>query len=128
VLEDRQTLTNSYKSLLNRWHGEGTGNNEVAMVRISSQLNVSNRHIEDGSYLRFKNISLGYDLPKSFCNRLNISSAKITASLIDWFTITNYSGFDPEVSTFGGGHLRQGLDFSSYPNSKSVLFGLNINF
>lgn len=127
VLEDRQTLTNSYKTLLNRWHGEGTGNNEIAMVRISSQLNISDRHIEDGSYLRFKNIALGYELPGSLTQKLHISSAKLTASLIDWFTITSYEGYDPEVST-SGGHANQGIEFSSYPNSKSVLFGLSINF
>lgn len=127
VLEDRQTLTNSYKSLLDRWHGEGTGNNEVAMVRISSQLNISDRHIEDGSYLRFKNIALGYNLPKSITQKLRISDAKLTVSLIDWFTITNYEGYDPEVSTMGG-HASQGIEFSSYPNSKSFLVGLNINF
>jgi TonB-linked SusC/RagA family outer membrane protein len=127
VLEDRQTLTNSYKTLLNRWHGEGTGNNEVAMVRISSQLNISDRHVEDGSYLRFKNISLGYELPQKFTNIFKIDSAKLTFSLIDWFTITNYSGYDPEVSTYGG-HASQGIEFSSYPNSKSALMSLNINF
>jgi len=127
VLEDRQTLTNSYRTLLNRWHGEGTGNNKIAMVRISSQLNISDRHIEDGSYLRFKNISLGYELPASFTRKIKISSAKITASLIDWFTITDYSGYDPEVSTYGG-HASQGIEFSSYPNSKSLLLGLIINF
>ena len=97
------------------------------MVRISSQLNISNREIEDGSYLRFKNIALGYELPKNLTQKLHIASAKLTASLIDWFTITRYSGYDPEVSTVGG-HMTQGIDFSSYPNAKSILFGLNINF
>lgn len=127
VLEDRQTLTNSYETLLNRWHGEGTGNNEVAMVRISSQLNISDRHVENGSYMRFKNISLGYELPGKVTDAFNIASAKLTFSLIDWFTITNYSGYDPEVSTYGG-HTNQGIEFRSYPNSKSALVSLNINF
>lgn len=127
VLEDRQTLTNSYKTLLDRWHGEGTGNNEIAMVRISSQLNVSDRHIEDGSYLRFKNIAFGYEFSKKLTTKFQIESAKLTASLIDWFTITNYEGYDPEVSTVGG-HSSQGIEFSSYPNSKSFHIGLSINF
>lgn len=125
--EDRQSTTNSFRNLLNRWHGEGTGNNQVAMVRISSQLNISDYHVEDGSYLRFKNISLGYDLPQSLIERLRVSSARISASLVDWITITDYSGYDPEVSTYGG-HGRQGIEFSSYPNNKSILMSLNINF
>lgn len=128
VLEDRQTQTNSLKTLLNRWHGEGTSNT-VAAVRINSDLNISNRHAEPGSYLRVRNISLGYDLPSSLLRKLNISSATITGTAIDWFTFTRYGGYDPEVANLGTrGHYDQGLDFSGYPSYKSLMVSLMINF
>lgn len=126
VLEDRQTQTNSYKTLLNRWHGEGTGNT-VAAVRINSSLNISNRHAEDGSYLRLRNISLGYRIPKKVLHRTGIADAALSASLVNWVTFTKYSGYDPEVSTYGG-HINQGTEFSSYPASKSLVVNLRINF
>ncbi len=126
VLEDRQTETNSYKTLLNRWHGEGTSNT-IAAVRINSNLNISNRHAQDGSYVRFRNISLGYHLPSSLLSKVKISGATISISAIDFFTITNYEGYDPEVSTYGG-HANQGIEFSSYPASKSLVATLRINF
>lgn len=128
VLEDRQTQTNSLKTLLNRWHGEGTSNT-IAAVRINSDLNISSRHAEPGSYMRIRNISLGYSVPSSLLSHINLSSATITASAIDWFTFTRYGGYDPEVSTSGtGGHIDQGLDFSAYPSYKSLMVSLQINF
>jgi TonB-linked SusC/RagA family outer membrane protein len=126
VLEDRQTETNSYKTLLNRWHGPGTSNT-VAAVRINSNLNISNRHAQNGSYLRVRNISFAYHLSNALLSRIKVNGATLTASAIDWFTITKYEGYDPEVSTYGG-HANQGIEFSSYPSSKSLLLSLRINF
>jgi TonB-linked SusC/RagA family outer membrane protein len=126
VLEDRQTETNSFKTLLNRWHGEGTSNT-VAAVRINSNLNISTREAQNGSYLRIRNLSFGYHLPKAMLSKANINDLTVTASAINYFTFTKYEGFDPEVSTYGG-HANQGIEFSSYPASKSLMLGLRVTF
>ncbi|MEQ9289482.1 MAG: TonB-dependent receptor [Cyclobacteriaceae bacterium] len=83
--------------------------------------------IEDGSYIRLKNVSLSYNFnPEIFKNIFNSMRVYVTGTNI--FTITNYSGVDPEVNVFGGSNINRGVDFSAYPKSKQILVGLNIGF
>ncbi|WP_428667341.1 SusC/RagA family TonB-linked outer membrane protein [Runella sp.] len=89
---------------------------------------LSSFQVEDGSYLRFKNISLGYNLPKGVLSRLALSSAKIYVTAQNWITITKYTGYDPEVNRYGSSSLSQGLDYGAYPSAKTVLVGLNLKF
>ncbi|WP_234998022.1 hypothetical protein [Parabacteroides sp. Marseille-P3160] len=92
-------------------------------------MRVSSQYIEDGSYLRFQNITLGYNVPSKFLSAAKyISTFRLYASLQNFFTITNYSGINPEVSRYGQDNLGAGYDSFSYPLAKSVMFGLNINF
>lgn len=81
--------------------------------------------VEDGSYIRLKNISLGYNIPTD--NVKIIKSARVYATATNLLTITNYSGFDPEVNMRGGNNLSQGIDFAGYPRSKTFTLGLNIS-
>lgn len=81
--------------------------------------------VEDGSYIRLKNIRLAYTLPKKFTKKLKVESIGVSAMMQDFFTWTNYSGFDPEVPGTG---FAIGNDSRSYPRSKELLFGLNVNF
>ena len=85
----------------------------------------SNLWIEDGSYIRLKNLRIGYDIPKSFTKKLGIESMTLSAILQNFFTWSNYSGFDPEVPRSG---FAVGYDNNTYPKSKDMLIGLNINF
>ena len=85
----------------------------------------SNLWIEDGSYIRLKNLRLGYDFPKSITKKLGIESMNISAIFQNFFTWSNYSGFDPEVLSYG---FAIGYDNNSYPRSKDILIGLNLNF
>jgi hypothetical protein len=80
--------------------------------------------IEDGSYIRLKNVVLGYRFPI----RGKIESLRVYASAQNLFTLTNYSGFDPEVSSKGQDNLQLGIDWNAYPTSRVVMLGVNIAF
>ena len=84
------------------------------------------RVIEDGSYLRLKSITLNYDIPLSNNNFIDAANVYITGSNL--FTWTDYSGYDPEITTFLWDGLLQGTDWNNKPNSRSVLVGVNLNF
>jgi TonB-linked SusC/RagA family outer membrane protein len=99
--------------------------------RISNTLNanMSTRFVEDGSYLRFKNIQLAYNLPASKWKLNWLKSAQVYVSGQNMVTITGYSWYDPEVNAYGSSNsIRQGIDYSIYPNSKSVTFGIRCGF
>jgi TonB-linked SusC/RagA family outer membrane protein len=83
--------------------------------------------IEDGSYVRLKNVSLSYNFnPEIFNN--HIDSFRLYVTGTNLYTITDYTGVDPEVNVFGGSNINRGVDFSAYPKSKQILLGLNIGF
>ena len=87
----------------------------------------SDANLFKGDYFKIKQIQLGYTLPKSICQKILLSSLRVYMSMDDFFTFTKYPGFDPEtVST--GSNSGMGLDKGSYPNSKKLLFGVNIMF
>lgn len=91
-------------------------------------LNYSDRYVENGSYLRLKNIALGYNLPVSkWAVSSWLKGVKVYASAQNILTFTRYSGRDPEVSSWGGG-VNSGLDYLTYPNVKSVTFGVKVQF
>lgn len=96
-------------------------NNKTAISDHSSY------YIEDGSYLRFSTITLGYTFPKAWIQNLKLNNARVYCTLNNIATITGYSGYDPEVSAEGGA-LTPGIDNSSYPRSKSWVVGVNLTF
>lgn len=109
-----------------RWRGEGTSN-YYPVVSTSTIVNViSDRLVEDASYLRLANVTLSYMF--KFKNTALIKDTKIFVTGNNLLTLTKYSGFDPEVDSFVGDPLRVGIDNNSYPSSKSIIFGINVNF
>lgn len=84
--------------------------------------------VEDGSFLRLNTLTLGYTLPKSLLSRVHIQNLRFYVSGYNVFLWTNYSGFDPEVSTRRRTPLTPGVDYSAYPRSRSVVFGMNLSF
>ncbi|WP_090104929.1 TonB-dependent receptor [Chitinophaga sp. CF118] len=84
--------------------------------------------IEDGSYLRFNNVTLGYTLPKHITERAKIASFRVFATVNNLGVITNYSGFDPDVTARRTDPLTPGVDFAAYPRSKTWVFGVNVIF
>lgn len=83
--------------------------------------------VEDGSYLKLSNITLGYTFPKKMLSKIGISKLRLYATGSNLLTWTKYTGFDPEVSTMGSG-LTPGVDFGAYPKSRSFVFGINLAF
>jgi hypothetical protein len=88
----------------------------------------SSRYIEDGSYLRIQNISLGYTLPARWVNRLTVQQVKVYVNLQNLYTITGYSGFDPEIGAFNQSALLQNIDMGHYPVPRIYTVGLTIRF
>ena len=84
--------------------------------------------IEDGSFLRLNNVTIGYTLPKRIVNKLRIDNLRIYATGYNLFTWTNYSGYDPEVDTERDTPLTPGIDWNAYPRSRSFNIGLNLEF
>lgn len=114
---------NQTTEVLNRWTGEGTSNVMPRAVYGDPNKNTrhSDRFIEDGSYLRIKNLTLGYTLPKHIVKKAMMNNARIYISCENLYTFTSYSGFDPEVGL-------NGIDLSVYPLTRTYSIGLNINF
>ncbi len=117
---------NTTVDALNRWTPQNT-NTDVPMANPSRQFVASDRWVEDGSYIRVKNISLGYNFPASLLSKINMRSARVYVSGQNLFTITGYRGLDPEVA-YRSSSSTLGLDYGSYPQVRSYTVGLNIGF
>ena len=89
-------------------------------------LAISDRYVEDGSYLRLNNVTLGYDLPIGENNTIKGANIYVTGQNL--LTLTNYSGYDPEITSFMWTGLISGVDWNGPPNSRNILIGLNLNF
>lgn len=116
---------NVFAFMIDRWTPTNPSN-ELPKATTNRQIVVNDYYIEDGSYLKIKNIVFGYTFPSSmikFVDNLNIY-----CSLNNFITFTNYSGFDPEVSFRGASNLTMGEDYSTYPQSKTVMFGVKLDF
>jgi TonB-linked SusC/RagA family outer membrane protein len=84
--------------------------------------------VEDGSYLRFNNLTLGYTLPKKILDKAKLTTLRIYGTVNNLATITNYSGFDPDVTARRSDPLTPGVDFAAYPRSRTWLVGVNVTF
>ncbi|SKB74859.1 SusC/RagA family TonB-linked outer membrane protein [Dyadobacter psychrophilus] len=110
-----------------RWTPTNPTNDVQRAFEDPAPVNTS-RYVEDGSFLRLKNITLGYNLPKNIAAKIHSNQIKVYVSAANVFTWTKYTGFDPEVSRNEQSTLNQGIDYSIYPSSKSFLAGLSISF
>ncbi|RFM26362.1 SusC/RagA family TonB-linked outer membrane protein [Deminuibacter soli] len=132
--EGMKDSRNQSTAILSRWQkpgdatdmpGVSPGNNDNSQI--------STRFLENGSYLRFKTITLAYRFNPSLLNKIGLGSASLYVSAQNLFTITKYKGFDPEVNTYGNdGNLSNknvalGVDYGAYPQPKVILVGLNLS-
>lgn len=112
------------------WHGEGTTNEYPRLSVNDANLNYtrpSTYFVEDGSYFRCKLLQIGYTIPQSVLRRCSV---RLSLSAQNLFTITGYSGMDPETASMSGsnGITESGIDWTGYPNPRTILFGVNVNF
>ena len=115
------------KSILNRWTGEGSTNQypRFAFDSANENYRVSDYWMEDASFLRARNIQLGYTLPTFLTKKAFISRLRLYGQVENAFTLTKYTGCDPEVS---GGFREVGVDRGVYPQNRTVTFGVNVTF
>ena len=111
--------------VLDRWTGEGTSN-KLPLLKLGDSKNwvCSDIYIQDGSYLRLKNISLGYTLPRSLTKKAYIERLRVYVRAENLFTWTKYWGFDPEI---GSSSTSMGVDYGVYPQARTYTLGFNIS-
>lgn len=118
----------------NRWTGEGTSNEHPRASWDASGNNVksSTRFLEDGSYTRLKNLQVGYTIPTSLLTRYGFSAARVYVSGTNLLTFTKYGGMDPEMTVsdnaLGQGDRAAGMDWGTYPSSRSFNLGVSLTF
>jgi len=117
-----------------RWTGEGTSNSQPRASWSSKGNNTkpSTRFLEDGSYVRLKNIQLGYNFSEKMTQKMGLGKLRIYTSASNLFTLTKYPGLDPEQTTSdnskGEGDLAAGIDWGTFPNAASLTMGLQLTF
>lgn len=108
--------------MANAWNdGVANGDGSIPDPNHSQNFAVSSRFVEDGSYLRLKTLQLGYTLPRELTRKAHFNRVRFYVSANNLFTITNYTGYDPEVNNYG-------VDFGNYPQARSFTFGVNLDF
>lgn len=123
---DRE-LTNKPKFFFtDRWTGPGSNASMPAPDNVSDYVYRSDLMVQDGSYLRFKQIQLGYTIPRNTISAWGLERARVYVSLDDFFTITGYKGMDPEAGS--ADNNRQGIDRGLYPLAKKLMFGVSVSF
>jgi TonB-dependent starch-binding outer membrane protein SusC len=132
-LEGSRGLYNSYATRMDRWTPENTNTSEPRMTAANTNGNdvFSDRHVENGSYLRLRNIQLGYNIPQSLLNKIKLRALRLYVSSDNLFTITKYTGFEPEVGDYTNGQSNPffwGVDLATYPQARTVIGGINVTF
>jgi TonB-dependent starch-binding outer membrane protein SusC len=113
----------------NRWTPQNPSNEYPRASTFRTDVSgFTSTFVEDGSYVRVKNISLGYNFTKALIQKVGLNSLKLYVSGKNLFTITDYTGYDPELNRFANDNLSQGADYGGYPTTKLYTVGLNIGF
>lgn len=119
-LESNGTESALSKDMANVWTAENIEGTIPNPLGCSDNMAESSRFIESGSYFRLKNLQLGYTFDKKLIQKIGLNKLRLYAQMSNVFTITNYSGYDPEVGS--------GVDYGNYPQARTLLFGMNVTF
>lgn len=124
--ERNANYTNKFRGVLARWTGEGTTNDarnpRYSFTDANSNIRVSDRYVEDGSFIKVKNLQLGYNFQENVIGKA-FKGLRVYAQVKNAFVFTKYSGFDPEIA---GGILDTGIDRGAYPQARTYSFGIDI--
>ena len=118
---------NGSKDMLDRYSASNT-DTDVKEAYQDPAITLSDRYIEDASYVRLKNLTLGFTLPESWTSKARFKTVRIYGSLQNYATWTKYKGYDPEANVNGQSLIYRGLDNGVYPNAKTALLGVNLTF
>ena len=125
-LESGMGDDNQTTNMIRRWKQPG---DITDIPRVGDETNTrTSRFIENGSFMRIKNVTLGYNFAKELLSKIKIKSARLYITGQNLYTFTSYTGMDPEVNYYGNDNIILGTDFFTYPQSRTVLIGLNIGF
>lgn len=119
--EGPRTLENMYVP------NPGAGTYRIDQAASNQNSRTSNIYVEDASYLRIKNVSVGYTLPSSFTRRFSVQSLRIYCNIQNLHTFYKYKGYDPEIGSYNQNVLLRGVDYARYPSQRMFTFGLNIS-
>jgi len=129
--------------LLDRWSPENQNTDVPAFIDEVTRRNAGltstiqlgsgdngrlSRWVEDGSYVRLKNVTLAYNIPKSLSTKIGLAKVRTFVSGTNLLTLTKYTGYDPEVSAYNGNDAQIGVDLSNYPTAKTITFGIEVSF
>ncbi len=123
-------VKNALTTTLNRWQqpGDETDMPRAIFGDVPQNSRISDRFIEDGSFLRLKRVTLTYNLPRKILEKIRVSNLSVYASGQNLATWTNYSGYDPEVSRDGLSATSLGIDYGTFPQTRTIILGLNLEF
>jgi hypothetical protein len=125
--EDRQVQANSFATVLNAWTPDHQ-NTPIAAIRDQAAgyvTNVDTHWVEDGSFIRGRNLLLAYTFPVTISQKMRLNKLRVYGSVQNFFLSTKYTGNDPEVTTYGNA-FAQGQTFFDYPKPTTYTFGLNV--
>lgn len=133
VTQGQLRLFNAGPAVLNAWTPTNTNTNVPRSISGDPNNNsrTSDRFIEDGSYMRIKNLTIGYSIPVKTLGSLTnnvVSKVRVYVSSQNLLTITKYTGYDPEVGSRNGTLLRNGIDYANFPQARTILAGLQLTF
>jgi TonB-linked SusC/RagA family outer membrane protein len=119
--DDNQTT-----DVIRRWKQPG---DITDIPRVGDETNNrTSRFIENGSFIRIKNVTIGYNFPKELLSKIKMKTIRFYTTIQNLYTFTSYSGMDPEVNYYGNDNIILGTDFFTYPQSRTIIFGLNLGF
>ncbi|MFD2937835.1 SusC/RagA family TonB-linked outer membrane protein [Spirosoma flavum] len=131
-IDSMEGTFNNTTDALNRWRSDtDPGNGQTNRANRKAKGNngrTSSWHVEDGSYLRLQTVTLGYTLPKQWLERLKLGTARVYVSGQNLFTLTRYSGYNPEVNLYNSDALTPGVDYGTYPLARTFAGGINLTF
>ncbi|SHN40935.1 TonB-dependent receptor [Chitinophaga sp. CF418] len=122
------TLSLNASAVLLDRYSDSNPDGKVARATNAPVAQVTDRYVENGSFVKLKNLSLGYSLPGGVLERIHAKQLRIYVTAQNILTWTNYSGLDPEVNFYDNDNTKQGIDYGAYPSSKSFLAGLSVTF
>lgn len=129
-MEDRIWYANSYSTTLDAWTPTNQ-NTQVQRVRLApfdgTDTTIDSRYVEDGSFIRGQNLTLGYRFNNALIERLRLQNARVYFNIQNFFLVSDYKGYDPEVSTYGQ-TFAQNIEFHGYPKTRSFNLGINFQF